>query len=281
MSKWKATPFVVRRTLVVEGGWLQSPWVVDSKVVDGGEFITLALTDRSLAKAMGMNMSERSPLAQCSVFSHMASARDAQVDSLIFAAKVDKDPMGDGTSLAQAQQMAPMPSRGRAMAFAEADIPDTISVKMASFVTPDGQRVEEHTLRVVTTPKRRANVTMEATAENFEWLLKAAQCDWDSGVKPQRGIDDEEESMLPELAHPCKYQKTESGKLKIVCSYRQHGVWKKHQKAVGVSIQGDNSSFESIIRSCEEEVLNFFRAHHEVNQGDEPREQAPAPLTGA
>ena len=274
MSKWKATPFNVRQTLVVEGGWLSSPWAVDSKIVDGGEFVTLAMTDRCLAKALGMNTSERSPLANCSVFHNLASARDAQVDAIIYNAKVQNDPMADG---APAQSNAQhMPSRGRASGFADANAPATISLKMGSFVTPDGQRVDEHTIRVVTTPKRRVNVTMEATAENFEWLMQAAQVEWDTGAK-RAHIDDDVD--LPELAAPCKYQKSEAGKLKIVCSYRQQGSWKKHQKAVNVNIHEDNSNLETIIRRCEGEVLGFYNLHHEPGgQGDQPVEPSPAPV---
>ena len=262
MSKWKATPFVVKRALVVEGGWLQTPWVVDSKIVDGVEYITLSSSDRSLAKALGMNMSERSPLAQCSVFSHMAEARDAQVDSLLFAAKKENDPMGDECE----PSGNPMPSRGRALAFQEASLPKTVVLKMASFVTADGQRVEEHSLKVVTTPKRRTKVTMEANAENLEWLLKASQAGWDlKGTEGEkRGINEEEVSHLPVLSHPCKYQKTPGGKLKIVCSYREQGTWKKKEKVVGVLLE---SSMEGIIRMCEAEVVEFYHKHHEPPAG--------------
>ena len=53
MSKCKATPFVVRRALIVEGGWLQTHWVPDSKLVDGCGYITLASSDRTLATTFG------------------------------------------------------------------------------------------------------------------------------------------------------------------------------------------------------------------------------------
>ena len=98
----------------------------------------------------------------------MASVRDAHVDALIFAAKIERDPMGDGASSAEAHEAgtlpgratASMPSRGRAMAFAMADVPDTVPVKMESFLTADGDRIEEHTIRMATTPKRKASVTI-------------------------------------------------------------------------------------------------------------------------
>ncbi len=166
------------------------------------------------------------------------------------------------------------------MAFAAASVPDAISLKIAPFVTPDGKRVEEHILRVVTTPKRRANVTMEATSENFDWLMMAAQANWYIGAKPEkRSIHELDESTLPELSHPCKYS-IHLSKVKAVCSYRQQGVWKKHQRSLNVSAAGDNSSFEAIVRGCEAEVLTFYNSNHDKGGPDDGGyEQLPPPLT--
>ena len=160
------------------------------------------------------------------------------------------------------------------MAFAEANVPDTISLKISPFVAPDGQRVEEYILRVVTTPKRRANVTMEATSENFNWLMRATEAEWDTGAKPEkRSIHEVDESTLPELSHPCKYS-VHLGKVKVLCSYRQHGVLKRHQRSLSVNAAGDNSSFEAIVRGCEAEVLAFYNSNHDKGGpgggGDEP-----------
>jgi len=160
------------------------------------------------------------------------------------------------------------------MGFAAAHVPDTILLTIAAFVAPDGQRVEEHILRVVTTPKRRVNVTMEATPENFNWLMMAAQVDRDIGAKPEkRSFQEVDGSTLPELSHPCKYSFRFS-KVTIMCSYRQQGVWKKHQRSLSVNAAGDNSSFEAIVRGCEAEVLAFYNSHHDKggpdDGGDEP-----------
>ena len=204
-------------------------------------------------------------------------ARDTMVDSIIFNAKIDKDPMADASRPAEAK---PMPSRGRASAFTQADVPATILLQMAAFVTPDGERVDGHAVRVVTTPKRRVNVTMEATANNFEWLLHAAQVEWDTGARiAKRSFPDDDDDELPELTAPCKYLKTEGGKLKILCSYRHQGVWKKHQRAVSLNICAENSSLETMIRRCEAEVLEFYNSHHEsAGQGGEHHEPEPTPL---
>ena len=143
-------------------------------------------------------------------------------------------------------------------------IPNTIEIEIDSFVTHDGKRVESHKTRVVTTPKRRANVTIEAAAENFEWLLLAAQAEWGTGPKAEkRCMSDEQLSQLPELEPPCKFSKTSVGKLQVYCNYREQGVWKKHQKTVGVNFDSDLSSFEAMTRTCEAGVMDFYRSHHE------------------
>ncbi len=262
---------------MVEGGWLQTPWPIDTKVVDGSEFVTLALTDRLLAKALGMNMSERSPLARCSLFPHMAAKRDAEVDRLIREAKLQKDPMADEASKEQVAK--PMPMKGRASGFADADLPATIILTLAPFVTPEGERVDEHRMRVVTTPKRRVNVSMEALAENFEWLRKACQVEWDNGPPPpKQRPPPEEDADLPELRPPCKYRKTLGGKLTIACCYRQGGAWKVHQRVVAMVSGQGNAGAEDMIRRCEGEVLRFYRENHESTaaEGEGPEAGAEA-----
>ena len=277
MAKWQASPFAIKRALVVEGGWLQAPWVLDHQVVDGKEFIALATSDRSLAKALGMNMSKRSPLQECSVFSYMASVRDDRVDALIHQAKVANDPMADESA---APAMGPIPSRGRALAFSEAGLPNTVELEFPAFVSCDGKRVDKQTIRVVTTPKRKAIVTMEATVKNLEWLAKAAHEDWGASTQPQQHrIDDEEQSTLPVLQHPLKYQKTAGGKMRILCHYRSQGVWKRHQAAVE-PYMGKDCSFEESVRKCESDVLNFFEENHEASgEPGAASSAAPQPLT--
>ena len=156
-----------------------------------------------------------------------------------------------------------------------------IELELPTFVTPDGQRVEEHTMRVVSTPKRRVNITMEITTENFEWLAKAAQLEWDCGARPAetRALPVDEDVDLPELAPPCKYRKGMNGKLKIVCYYRQHGVWKMHQKVVNRGFLDDKTNFEANVRKCEAEVMGFYSAHHDHTSPEGSPEEPDAELT--
>jgi len=169
------------------------------------------------------------------------------------------------------QNMQPLPSRGRAVGFGEAKIPATISVTMPDFVTPDGEKINQHTVRVTTAPKRRANVSMEATCDNFEWLLKAAKVDWDTPAKTDKRRPDPCPD-LPELSFPCKYHKHGGGKIKIWCSYRQNGMWKKHQRSVVVDAESGNSNLEGIVRRCESQVLAFYKDNHEATVQDSEAE---------
>jgi hypothetical protein len=278
VSKCEAKPFVVKRSLVIEGGWLRSPWAVDPKTIDGVDFVTLAMTDRMLAKSLGMNMSERAPFSDTTIFNHIVLLRDAKIDQIIFTAQADSDPMANSSSSGSAQPQ--MPTRGRAMAFATAHVPDMISLVIAPFVTPDGKRVEEHTLRVATTPKRRLSVAMEATSENFSWLMMAAQADWHTGAKPEkRSIHEVDQSALPELSHPCKLS-VQDDKVKVSCCYRQQGVWRRHQRSANVSIVGDKSRIEVIVRGLEAEVLAFFNLSHEkFGPDDEGNAEMVPPIT--
>ena len=83
---------------------------------------------------------------------------------------------------------------------------------------------------------------------------------------------------LPELQPPCKFSKTSAGKLQAYCNCREHGVWKKHQKTVGVNFDSDLSFFEAMIRTCEAGVLDFYKSHHESRGPghDEEEEDAGA-----
>ena len=182
--------------------------------------------------------------------------------------------MADASS---SSAMGPVPSKGRALAFGRAGLPSTVELKLAAFVTGDGVRVEETTIRVVTTPRRKANVTMEATAQNFEWLVKAAHEDWaPSAPPPKKQRADEDDADLPALSWPCKYAWSAAGKIKIVCSYRDQSTWKRMQRAVEPSMVG--CSFAEGVRKCEQDVLEVYEANHNpIAEPHAAEAEAPPP----
>ena len=122
-------PFTAKRALVIEGGALKSPWVLGCTTLDGMDFAQLLMADRSLARAMGMNMSDRSPLQSCEVFGRMIKLRDAEVDSIMASDQVADDPMADVSEAANIH----VASLGRPQAFAKAKVPGFVGVSSEEF----------------------------------------------------------------------------------------------------------------------------------------------------
>ena len=265
-------PFTAKRALVIEGGALKSPWVLHCTTIDGLDFAQLTMQDRSLARAMGMNMSARAPLQACEVFGHMIKLRDAKVDSLIQSSQVADDPMAD----VQEGSTIHVPSLGRPQAFARAGVPGFVDVVFDEFVTPEGVRIDSHAMKMVTTPKRGAALTIEAAPANFEWLRWACQVQWGSqrtGTKRQlkrtHTLDE-----LPELEWPLKYGRDSTNGVVIMCHYRSEaGKFIRHQKRLDVSFKDDEVIMERMVRQCADAVLAFHKANN-VEPSDHA-EQAP------
>ena len=78
-------------------------------------------------------------------------------------------------------------SLGRPQAFAKAKVPGFVEVSFDEFVTPEGVRIDEHVLKIVTTPKRGAALTIEAVPANFEWLRWRAKCSGGLSAQAQSG----------------------------------------------------------------------------------------------
>ena len=259
------TPFTMERRIVIQGGHLKRPWVPDTSVIDGVDVLTLSCTDYSLASALGKTRAN--PLSSVCVFSHLAYQRDRMVDRIIAQSQHDQDPMADaGAPLAQVE------SKGRLAAFGAANVPTFVTIDVPGFCCPAGERVPECSIRIVTTPKRRANVSMELSAANLDWLLKASEVEWDIGARSSGyvrrvAID----ADLPELAHGLKYRKLEGGKIHIWTHWRSSdGSWREHRQSVpNCPVECDSKVLEALIRRAEEDVLSFLRDNHHPEGSDE------------
>ena len=274
-------PFTAKRALVIEGGGLKQPWVLDCNVVDGIDYVNLQMTDRSLAKAMGMKMSDRSPLQGCDIFAHMIKMRDAKVDAIIGANRVADDPMAD----VSASSSVPVLSAGRPQVFATAKVPASIDVSFDAFVTPEGHRIEEHTLKIITTPKRGLPVTVEALPANFEWLRMACQVKWEEQPKKKKRVLRRTLSIdeLPPLDWPLQYWKDPtSGATCIICYYRgEDGKYRTHRKKLEMPGEEDGNITERLIKHCAASVLAFFESNQCELGGAEEEDAAAAPLQDA
>ena len=137
-------PFTVSRNqTVVTGGWLNQPWVVTERVIDGIGFIQLIQEDRRLARALGKTMRERHPWKDSHFLQYLTHLRDTHVDSLLHEARVAADPLGDPNVLADEQSLA----RGRCKLFGLANVPTIIEITYPAFVTEDGTRVPDTKLK--------------------------------------------------------------------------------------------------------------------------------------
>ena len=259
---------------MIEGGGLKSPWVLDCMTLDGSDFVALSLGDRSLAKAMGMVMAERAPLAGCSIFPHMVRLRDNAVDAFIRSSSAANDPMADVV-----EDTSAVPTRGRPMLFANAQVPAVIEIAFDAFVTPEGKRIEAHSMRVVTTPKRGFRLTIEAAPANFKWLMHACQVDWaDTSAPKKRELPQCSLDGLPELEAPLKYHRDRADNISIMCNFRSaDGSWHRHFKRLDTTFMADTVVMQGVAKHCAETVIDFYNEYHH----DAPEsgvEVAPAPL---
>ena len=255
-----AAPFVVKPQWVINitGGWLKSEWIVaDATTIDGKPCIPLRNLDRRLAQALGMNISLASPLSECSILAHLADKRDEEVDQWIRTAKGADDPMAEVVHIENINANI----NDRSTDFAKYKVPQLVSIDMPAFVLPDGGRVDPQSIEVVTTPRRRAFVTMVATADNLNWLAKAAELRWDATFVTKRRRCEIDFEALPTLGESLKYKRDDRGQLQIYGRYREGGYWKGTVRTIkSWSIDGDDMDQHRIIRLFEAEMLDTIGA---------------------
>ena len=168
-------PFVVTAELVVRGGGLSLPWVVQTKSVEDRVFITLKQTCAAFARAMGRPA--KAPWAGNVFLNQLQKLRDDCVDEAIMERLKDEDPLADSASTS-------LKMRGRYQLYQEVGMPQLIELTWPSFTTNCGDRIDEHKFLVISTPKRGMAVSMELLPENLQWCkLAIAQCEGEVGVK--------------------------------------------------------------------------------------------------
>ena len=247
-------PFVVTAELVVRGGGLSLPWVVQTKSVEDRVFITLKQTCAAFARAMGRPA--KAPWAGNVFLNQLQKLRDDCVDEAIMERLKDEDPLADSASTS-------LKMRGRYQLYQEVGMPQLIELTWPSFITNCGDRIDEHKFLVISTPKRGMAVSMELLPENLQWCkLAIAQCEGEVGVK--RPILDEFD--LPLLQQPnCKWRRR-GDRVAITCRYRtKEGTWHTHS-ATPTEIS-DYEMFCTIVRDAEAKVQAFYEQHH-VEQED-------------
>jgi hypothetical protein len=261
------TPFVVTvGAVVVSGGHLKEPWLVDAKLVDNKHFIRLSKGDRKLAKAVGFDVKQaRSWWPEGSFIQIITQLRDDAVDELIHNHFVDDDPMADSQQ-ASPQKVNHLP---RPQLFETAKVEQVIEITYPAFTASDGARVPSHMLRVISTPRKGGAVTMELTAENMQLIAMtvgpAAEDDVadGDGDEPNVRTDGDEPDTHFIINEPnVRWAKRSADSAWVMsCSYRAGtGKWKTHSKVP--NFEDDDELNDNIMRQTAAKVQEFYRENH-------------------
>ena len=128
---------------------------------------------------------------------------------------------------------------------------------MAASVTPVGRRVPAQALEVVSTPRRKAMVTIAITEDILNWLVKAVKADWPGCRSRKRPISDVDFSEMPELDPSLHYRRDSAGYLQIAghCKDKSGAVRKRCWLVRPLTKATNGECSEETIRACERLVL--------------------------
>ena len=151
--------------LVLEGGNLKSPWVIDTTTEDGYEFVKLSLSCRSFASLCGADMSTRAPLKNNSFRERLADLRDTEIVKLMKTA-----------------------NEARAVKLSRKEFVDEIDkftvVHVPGFPSNNGF-VDGAAIKVLVSLSSLASPSIEATPANFEFVRLGVRSCFD-GPSPKR-----------------------------------------------------------------------------------------------
>jgi hypothetical protein len=151
--------------LVLEGGNLKSPWVIDTTTEDGYEFVKLSLSCRSFASLCGADMSTRAPLKNNSFLERLAELRDSDIVKLMKTA-----------------------NEARAVKLSRKEFVDEIDkhivVHVPGFHSSNGF-IDGAAIKVLVSSSSLASPSIEATPANFEFVRLGVRSCFD-GPSPKR-----------------------------------------------------------------------------------------------
>ena len=175
-------PIVIKRDcIVVEGGYLQTPWVVDVKHEGTGMFYGLHHADRKLARCLGLPCDGRAPFKGTTLFQYLAKLRNAKVDELIITHKLQADPMADKQSLQHAGHVS---IKNREKECERVSIPKVVCIALPAFTTSDGSYVAGVSANVFSSHRIDHGVTIELAASSLDWICQAIHASWDCHSGP-------------------------------------------------------------------------------------------------
>ena len=230
-----AADIIVHQRTVIEGGWLTKPWIPETMISEGREFMAFKKRDREFHKFLGLDLSERSPWRNNGFSQYLQQLRnDARMAS--------NDPMN------QTCDEAPPAKKNKVDN-------STVSITYPEF-TFDGNTYGPHTMNVLSTTRSDAVVYFELNTENMEFISKACMaCD-------NQVIDRKKVYMQ----HPLVELKSNIAKWKecrsaIHCGWQDsEGGW--HIKTKTPKKSDVYETWEKNVMACEEELVEFYNDHH-------------------
>ena len=153
------TPAIHRGMVVIEGGFLRSPWPVRTEEVDGVSFVALSRQDRKLASFLGYDLACRAPLVSLGLLDTLVRLRNETVDSAM-SALASADPLQDNGA-----DSPPKAPRGELADF-------TPRVVEISVVLGDDDPIG---MKVLSTSSKKAVLSVELCDATLAVLLKGAK----------------------------------------------------------------------------------------------------------
>lgn len=202
---------IERNVVVITGGFLKDRnWVLRNILqVEDTEFIRMSKGDRTLARAFGLDVNQRAPWELNRFIDDMIAKRNDAVDSFITDSMKEADPSADCTSFDIVGQ--------RPAKFQDAEVPQIISVTWPGFTANNGERWPATDVKLLSTPRRDAVLTIELSNHVLAWLLAVVPtCET---AKRRKQTHDDVHSM-PKLSPPNVRWIKKGGHWRIACSYK-------------------------------------------------------------
>ncbi len=202
-------------------------------------------------------MNKRAPWSDNRFLDYLTQVRNDAVEKLIVQKLVEDDPLGDQDAEAKFDGY-------RNRAFAEAEIPECITVECDAFTAQDGKRYPVFNATLVATPNRGSVVNILLNETHLDWLLAAisASEQFDIKEKSNKRFDDSSND-LPELEHPnVKWRKRGANAEAILCCEYTlaDGTPKTHFKTVPKV--DDEDAYRLLVKGAAAQVQEYYDKHN-------------------
>ena len=256
-----------RNVAVIDGGHLKQPYYAELQCLEGGEYLPIRRDDRNLARALGLDVTQRAPWGKTLFLDELQRARNIAVGEAIVAAQCAADPNAD------VDEGINKPAIGRLSAFVDANLAESIIITAPAFEARDGTKYGARNLTVLTAGIKAAPISLRFDEDTLNYLMAAVTSPYFSTKERKR--KHEMPAYLPELAQPNCRWKRKRGVWSVYCNYYKDGKWRQRSRAPGV---GPNTNIEDSVRLCEDVIQAFYNEHHEAPDGNDAYVEEEVPL---